>query len=136
MANIVQVRKLIEGPRCSYFSIYLQNDGVDGELTNRVIVDPTIDFSPPLLARSQISLMCIWYELSGFDVTFSFGGLVNTPIWVTPGTSGGNYTCFEEFGGIKDPSNPPDASGKLQISTTGFVDATCKGSLIIGVKKN
>lgn len=134
MANTVTVTKILEGKKEAYFHVYLLSDGAAGELSDQVLIDPAVDFSPALTAGTRITLMEMWGHLVGFDARLEFDATADTTAWVL------NSQCFDHidfspFGGISDRSGA-GATGKLQITTSGFTAATDQGTLIIRVRKN
>ena len=137
MANTVQVAKLVEGPRSAYFHVYIKSDGVAGELTNHVLLDPATSFNPAEPPGMRLSFRKVWYSISGFDILFKFDDSGNTdyyPVWVISGAAGSGEMCLNEFGGLQDRTGI-DATGKLLISTTGLTAAGDQASLVIKVNK-
>lgn len=134
MANTVTIRKMLDGPKHAIFHVYLASDGAAGELTDQVIIDPTTDITPALTAGADLTVECIWFQVDGFSVRFEFDATADTPIWMlTPGTD--SFVDFRDMGGIKD-SGGAGATGKIQITTTGFTASTDQGTFIIKVRKN
>ena len=130
MSNIVQTL-ISDGPTKAIIQIYLESNGIEEELTDYVLLDPSLDFSP---AADQMSILQVWYGLSGFSATLSFDDLTDSPCWNLPGDTDGYYD-FRYFGGLKDRSGI-DHTGKLLISTSGFSPQPKKGTIIIELKKN
>jgi len=132
MANTVTITKINEGPRNAVFHIYLASDGAEGELTDQVIIDPVADLGLSTEERMVVDSIC--YSLSGFDarVEFDTGLVEDKMIWLlTPNNS---FIDFTKFGGLKDRSGL-DGTAKLQITTTGFSDATDQGSIVIHARR-
>lgn len=122
---------LSDGPSKAVVSYYFESDGVESELSNFVLVEPKVDFTP---AIDKMSIQQIWYSFSWFDALLTFDDLVPYPSWMlTRDTS--NYMDFRYFGGIADRSGI-DHTGKLLISTNGFAAAGSVGTLIVEIKKN
>lgn len=132
MSNRIIKTNLSDGPQKAIFSYYLESDGVEGELTNYVLVDPQVDFAPGI--PYQVSIQQIWYSLSWFDTLLTFDDLTPYPSWNLV-RDGHNYFDFRYFGGIKDRSGI-DTTGKVFLTTNGFAPAGSIGTIIIEVKKN
>lgn len=132
MSNIVTKNILMDGPKIAIVSLYLESDGVEGELKNYVVLDPAVDFQTPM-PGTQMSILQLWYGFSWFDVLLSFDDINPFPGWMIPRDAEG-YFDFRYFGGIKDRAGI-DHTGKLFLSTTGFATAGNVGTLIIAVKK-
>jgi hypothetical protein len=138
MANTINVSKIMDGPSHVTVHCFMQSDGIEGEVSNFVLVDPsTLD--PSLPAMQDFILKQIWYEISGFTVTFAFGKESgdNWPFWtLTPGASLKHDWRF--FGGLRDQADAPmgiSATGNLLMSTTGFTDATDSGAFVLWLEK-
>lgn len=130
MSNIVKT-KLNDGPSKIILSVFMQSDGVEGELTDYVLLDPQEDCTPP---ADQLSILQVWYSFSWFDALLSFDDLVDFPSWnLTRDTDG--YFDFRYFSGIKDRSGI-DHTGKLLISTRDFAPLDTIGTMIIELRKN
>lgn len=136
MANTVTIRKLMEGAKSVVLHVYLKCDGASGELTDQVLLDPTTDVTPALTAASKFTIEEIWYDLSGFDAQLEYDATTDTPIWTLVGASGttGEHKDFRSFGGIRD-SGGAGATGKIQVTTTGFTAATDQGTIILRIRK-
>ena len=134
MSNTFAVTKLVEGPRSAYFHVYMRSDGSSGDLENKVVVDPMVDFAPGVGPGMRMSFRKIWYGLAGFDLIFKFDSLVDVPIWVVPAGTNTQELCLDEFGGLQDRSGI-DATGKLLVSTTGMTTTADQGSFVIKVNK-
>ena len=134
MANEVTITKLMDGPRNAVFHVFIKGDGASGELTDYVLVDPTVDFNPALAAKPIITLMELEYSFVGFDAFLEYEYLAtDTPLWVlTRGQE--NEICFSEVGGLRDRSPVLDGSGKLKITTVGLSSGF--GSLLIQIRKD
>jgi len=134
MANVVVKQVLSEGTKIILY-VYLESDGVEGEFTNYVLLDPAVDFDPPIMAGArQLTVLQAWSSLSWFDATLSFDDLVPYPNW-TFVRDGDGYTDFRYFGGLKDRAGI-DHTSKLLLSTNGFAPLGSKGNLIIELRKN
>ena len=132
MSAIVKT-KISDGPSKAVYQFYLES-GVQGELENEVLLDPTLDFDPPLTDKDQITINQIWYSFSWFDALLTFDALEKFPSWVLTRDSE-NYFDFRYFGGLKDRSGI-DSTGKLFLTTTGFAPIGSTGTIIIEVKKD
>lgn len=136
MANKVSITKLLDGERSAIFHVYIQSDGVTGDMTDQVLIDPATSFDPDLAAKPCLTITELWYDLSGFDARLEFDYLVeDTAAWTL---SGGNgiHMDFNCFGGLKDRSNVLDGTGKLMITTNGLTAAGDNGTIIIKVRKD
>ncbi len=126
--------KLMEGRKKAIFHFYLESDGVSGELSNVILLDPTVDFNPAETSSSQYSVTKIWSSLSVFDGILKFNALEPYVIWVlSPDNS--TDVCFDHFGGLKDRSTAAH-DGKLLLSTNGFAPAGSAGVLIVEIRKD
>lgn len=135
MPNIVQIRKLADGPKQAIFYVYFKSDGSSGELVNYTLINPNTDLLPSMGVGQRLSLVKVWYGLAGVDVKLSFDGLEDQPVWIVPAGSLSGHVNFAEFGGLPDKSGI-DATGKLLITTTGLQTVADQGSLVIKVFKN
>ena len=131
MPNTIVKTLLNDGPSKAIFSVFMQSDGNEGELTNYVLLDPTVDISP---AVDQVSILQIWYSFSWFDGLLSFDDLVPYPSWALT-RDADNYFDFRYFGGLKDRSGI-DHTGKLFFTTTDFAPLGSIGTIVMEVKKN
>lgn len=132
MANTVNKTVILAGPRRVVVHLYLESDGVAGELVNYPVFDPTIDCVPLAVKGESLILTGFSNEQSGFDATLSFEAVapgVNYPLWVfTPfGRGKQNFNCF---GGLPDNSGL-DATGKVLMSTNGFTAAGDRGAFVL-----
>lgn len=135
MANTVTVTKLNEGQKTATFHVFLASDNASGELTDQVLIDPAVDFSPALVAGKHISIMEIWYSLIGFDATLEFDAGTDVPVLVLGSAQSPAHECYRVFGGLADRSGS-SPTGKLQITTTGFTATGDRAHIIIMVQKN
>ena len=137
MANVVQISKIMDGPSHVTLHCFMQSDGASGELTNYVLLDPSVDLVPAMPKQQDLILKQVWYEMGGFSVIFSFDGVPPWPFWVlTPGAS--LHHDWRFFGGLRDRAGGGfglTATGKLLISTRGFVDAADAGAFVIWMEK-
>lgn len=136
MANITTVTKLLDGDRHAIFHIYVQGDGITGDMTDFVLVDPAMDVTPVLSNIPSFTIEKLWYDLSGFDARLEFEFLVDgTNAWVL---SGGNgvHMDFSEVGGLKDRSSILDGTGKLMLTTSGLLSANDTGTIIVKLRKD
>ena len=136
MANTPNITKVIDGGRNAVFHVHIRGDGVSGDLSKHVIIDPLTDFDPSRRRKPCMTITEIWYDLSGFDARLDFEYL-NDETGVLA-LSGGNaaHLCFDSFGGLKDRSNDLDGTGKLILSTSGLLSVDHCGSIIIKVRKD
>ena len=133
MAYQLSTIKLVEGSRNFIFHIYLENDGSEGELINKVIIDPLIDFEPIGSGNGQYKITQIWSSLVWFDALLSFDALDKQPSWVIS-RDAENYVDFRYFGGLKDKSSA-ERTGQVLLSTNGFSEPGSRGTIIIEMKK-
>lgn len=132
--NTVNV-KIIEGGvpglRNLVFSVFLQSDGVSGELTKYTIMDPVL---LGLKRTDRFSLYRMDYNFAGFDaiVEFDSGGVVPTYKWtLVEGTN--TEVDFHKTGGVRDDSGV-DGTGKLMLSTQGFTSSQDSGSILFKLR--
>jgi hypothetical protein len=132
----VTTRKVVEGLNNLVLHVFMESDGLSGELDNYVLLSPA-DLIPPLPAtKPTFRIMRVWYSMVWFDITFKYGGLQPRPVW-TLARDAANYLDFRSFGGISDYGTEPpsDQTGKLLISTNGFAAAGSQGSMTIEFRK-
>lgn len=131
----VTTRKVVEGPTNLILHVFLESNGVDGELVNYPILSPS-ECVPVLANQPSMRVVRIWYSMVWFDITFSWGGLVPRPFWTIARDT---VTCvdFEKFGGMIDYATvpPSDDNGKLLITTNNFEPAGSQGSLALEIRK-
>jgi len=131
----VTTRKVVEGLNNLVLHVFMESDGVSGELEDYVLLAPA-DLEPPLTANPALRIQRIWYSFNQFDVTLKFGGIVPMPIWVLARQTGTEFD-FTRFGGISDYNTvpPADKNGQLLISTTGYGPLGAQGSLVFEFRK-
>lgn len=134
MANTVLITKLLDGPKHAIIHVFLESDGASGELVDQVLIDPT-QLVPTGSAVPSFTLEGVWHSFNGFAGKIEFDSVVDTSVWVFTENET-VHTCFADFGGLKDRSNPLDGSGKLLLSTVGFTAAGDMGSMVIKVRKD
>jgi len=135
MANVVNVTKLMDGPRNAVFHVYIKSDGVSGDLVDYVLVDPAVDFNPAYPAKPTLVLQKLQYDVTDFNGILSFQELVNnTPLWTLSGH--GHTMDFSDVGGLKDQSSQLDGTGKLLLSTVGFTTLNEQGTFLLWLTKN
>ena len=133
MSNIIKKTLLLDSPKSAILSVYFESDGVEGELSNFVLLDPKSDFMDSPL-KVNMTVTQIWYGFSWFDALITFDDTVPYPSWqLTRDTVG--YHDFRYFGGLKDRSSI-DGTGKVLFSTNGFAGPGNIGTLILEVRKN
>jgi len=132
MAHKITVTNILPGEHRSQFHVFLLSDGVSGELSDYVLIDPVADLGINSIGRPAIEM--ITYNFAGFDARVEFdSGLVDdNMIWVLPQV-GDNHIDFNPWGGLKDKSGI-DGTGNLQITTTGFGAADSQGSILLMVR--
>jgi len=134
MANTVQITKTLDGDRGIVFHVFIQSDGVTGDLSDVVLIDPTT-LVPPTDSSPSLTIEELWYDLSGFNAVLSFDDLVEgTPVWAL---SQGNHSHVElrTIGGLKDRSSQ-DGNGNLQITTYGLQSVGDAGVIVIKARKD
>lgn len=113
------VTKIMDGAKNAVFHVYIEGTGA-GELDEEIIVDPETSFDPALYPVPTLTIVKMWYDLTGFDASLRFDYLESdTPVWTMTGDNGVELD-FNEFGGLKDRSNPLDGLGKIKLSTFGL----------------
>lgn len=132
MPNTIAITKINDGDRHVIVQVFLQADG-SGDESGRVLIDSYEDLSPALPRKPVFAIQEIWYDLDGFNMALSFGGLVEATAW-TLSQGASNHVCFDSFGGIVD-RNGDDGDGKLLLSTIGFDTVGKQGSMIIKLRK-
>lgn len=125
---------LVDGSKTAILHVFFESNGVDGELDNYVLVDPTSDFSKPMGATSGLTINQIWHSFAWFDAKLSFDAISDAPAWALARDAVG-YTDFRFFGGIKDRAWP-DPNGRLLITTYGYAPQNSTGSMIIEFRKD
>lgn len=132
MAGQVTVNVFENGPRNVHLHVFMQSDGVTGELLNYVLINP---FNLGMPFGSRLRLARIEYNFSGFDARLEFnsGSIPQNFKWVM--TEGANAPVdFLQWGLIFDNSGP-DGSGALMINTVGFTNSNDQGSLLVRLIK-
>jgi len=134
MAHMISVTPILIGPALSIFHVFMESDGVSGELTDHVLVDPAVDIAGQS-SKTRLNMQTLCYSLASFDAKLEYdSGLIDDKmIWVLSHENRGGENFFNVMGGFKDRSGD-DGTGKLQISTTGFASAGAMGSIIFSVK--
>ena len=132
MANRIEVKKLLDGPRNLCYHVYLQSDGASGDIDSYAIIDPA---NETMEGSAKFTVDDITYSLNGFAVRIHFEYLIDdTLAWVL--TPNNTYVDFKKYGGLADRSDQNDATGRILLSTIGLVDLGDEGSLIIKVRKD
>lgn len=137
MANLIDIQKIMDGPSHVTVHCFMRSDGVEGDLTDAVIIDPW-ELVPRMSRKQNLILKRVWYELLGFTITLAFGmDSGSRPFWTLgPGSSLEHDWRF--FGGLTDRAGGTlgmTANGKLLMSTQGFVDTTDSGSFVLWLEK-
>lgn len=128
MSNTVKVKVLESGPRNFVLAVFLQSDGVTGELNAETLLDP-VDLG--LTRKTRFSIQNIDYNFAGFDATLEFDSGSIDPNFKWALVEGANNPVdFSPYGGILDDSGI-DGTGKLQITTSGFTSTQDFGSILI-----
>ena len=117
----ISITKLNDGERNKIYHVFLDGDGND--------------FSDQVLIPAGDLLTCegLTWCFDGFSGVLKFPYLVDgTLMWVLSSDDCPTVD-FRDFGGIKDRSNPLDATGGVLLDTTGI--GSKKGSLILKMRK-
>ena len=132
MANVVEVKQVINGPRHVVLAVYLKSDGASGELTD----EPLLTLADAgLKSGDRMRLQYIAYNFAGFDAVLSFDAGGVNPNWKWVLSEGTNAPVdFRPFSNIKDDSGM-DGTGTLQLSTTGFTASQDQGSILLLIRK-
>ena len=138
MPHVVSSFKIMDGPSHVTLHTYIQGDGISGELTNYVLLDPATQVTPNMPRMQDFIIKQIWYELQGFGVRLLFNATKPWPAWnIAPGAS--LHHDWRFFGGIRDHSDSDnfglDSDGKLLISTTGLATTTNCGTFVLHLEK-
>ena len=137
MSHIITVTNMIDGPKKALFHVYLESDGVESELSNRVLLDSKTDFVNSDESSNNIvrmSILQVWYSFSWFDGLLKFDDIEPYPSWALTRDATG-YHDLRYFGGLKDRGTV-DGQGKLLLSTNGFSTPGSIGTMVIEVKKD
>jgi hypothetical protein len=121
MANTVTVQTIDDGPRNLILHLFLESDGVAGEVVNQKIAE-----------GHRFAIQKVWSSLSGFDVVLSFDSLTDVPAWVC--TPESKPQDFLPIGGIPDPGGL-DSQKNVLLSTKGFTSTDDRGSMVIHLRK-
>lgn len=146
MSNTIIKTVLSSGPRSALIHLYLESDGNEGELTNYVIVDPTIydntlsdaEFQP----GTKLTIIQTWHSFGWFDALLSFDDLVPSPSWLLVRDASNQHADFRYFGGIANRLTPPktekstDRTGRILLSTKDFAPLGSVGTLILELRKS
>lgn len=144
MSNIVTRTVLNNGSKRTVLHVYLESDGVEGELNNVVLLDRFIYDSltdSATEADMKLRVAQIWWGFSWFDGLISFDSLVPVPSWLLSRDTT-NYVDFRYFGGIPDKLVPPNTSastertGKILLRTNGFAPLGSFGTVILDIQKD
>lgn len=145
MTHRVIKNVLNNGSKTTLLHVYLENNGLDSELTNYELVDPVVYdamFEPRRIQPDmKLTIAQVWYNFAWFDGLLAFDSLVPSPSWVLP-RDAGNHIDFRHFGGLADRLVDPatttstDRTGKILLSTSGFAVTGARGTMILEIRKN
>lgn len=140
MANTIQKTYILNGASKIALHVYLESDGAAGDLNSYTLIDPTIEMNPQMAPGRDLTIEKIFFELQGFSCKFGFDGVASGQ-WVAWLLSAGATSPhdFTSFGDIPDRSGGAagaNASGKLLLTTSGFTSTSCRGSLVIQLKRS
>lgn len=132
MANTVNKKIIVDGPRNVVLSVYLKSDGASGDLNGEVLLAPA-DVGLNSDARFRISYLM--YNFAGFAGVLEFDTGLITPDfkWVLP-EGVGHPLDFGCFSNLIDTSGL-DGTGELLLSTNGFTQTTDQGSILLLIIK-
>ena len=141
MANKIIKTLLQNGSKSLIVHVYLESDGVEGELTNYVLIDPDVDYPEDLGSRNPRPVVRqVWHSFGWFDGLLSFDDLVPAPSWLLQRDSA-SYSDFRYFGGIKERYEDPDTkegsdrTGKVLLTTTDFAPLGSTGTMVLEIWK-
>jgi hypothetical protein len=142
MANKIIKTILQNGTKSLLMHIYLESDGVEGELKNYPIIDPLVDYpeGDKGSRNPRPTVRQVWHSFGWFDGLMSFDDLVPAPSWLLQRDSA-SYSDFRYFGGIKerytdpDDKNSSDRTGKVLLTTTDFAPLGSTGTMLIEIWK-
>ncbi len=136
MPNTVAQTVLQDGTKLSTVHLFITSDGVEGEFTNKVVIDIKNDVFPvtnSIAFPPQATILQIWWAQSYFDAFLSLSDTVPVPLWVLPVAMNG-YVDFRSIGGLKVPVSI-DGTNNLLLTTAGFSPVGSVGSYVIQFKK-
>lgn len=129
MANTVNVQTLVDGERNAVLKVYLESDGVTGELSDQVVVDVSALSGAP----STVRLDRVEAELEGFTAALEWDATTDVPI-LNVTDNGKACWDFCAVGGLPNDAGA-GVTGDITISTTGFAAAGDRGTLLLWVRK-
>jgi hypothetical protein len=142
MSNTVIRTVLNKGTKQTLLHFYLESDGVEGELKNYVLLDPTVYDSlyTDKIIRPDMKLRVkqVWYSLGWFDALLSFDDLVPSPSWLLT-RDGCGHADFRHFGGIAQRYIEPqdkkssDRKGQLLLTTKDFAPFGSMGTIVLEI---
>ncbi len=135
MPNTVNVTVLLAGPRNLVVHVFLQSDGLEGDLQGYPIISPTdLGYTALQVQSARFELRRIDYNFSGFDAIVEFNQGTPTPNFKWVLTEGANAPVdFNHIGGIKDDSGQ-DGTGALELTTSGFSNSSDCGSILFSLR--
>jgi hypothetical protein len=138
MANTVQKTYIQKGASKITLHLYLESDGAAGDLTSYVVIDPVTELG--MAPGRDLTFERIFFELQGFSCRFGFDGGASGewPAWLLSAGATSPHD-FTSFGDIPDRSGGADglnATGKLLLTTNGFTSTSCRGSLVLQLKRS
>lgn len=127
MANIVDIQTIVDGGRNHIVKVFLDSDGVAGELTDQVLIDVSA-----LTGVTNLYVEKIWYNFTGFTARLEWDATGDDELFhLSEGDGIYDFTCF---GGIPNPKSA-GSTGDLTITTTGFTAAGDEGVLVLYCRK-
>lgn len=129
----ITTRIVKKGPTNFVLHVFLEQDGVIGELNNHVLVEPA---ELGLPAGPSLRLVEAWHSFATFDAVLKWGGVTPRPMWVFA-KNAGLYVDFSRVGFLVDMGAPApsDDDGKILLSTKGFVTDGSYGSMVLAFRR-
>jgi hypothetical protein len=133
MPNTVNQTVFLDGSKLATVHLYIESDGVSGEMANQLVIDMKNDIQP-IGSPTQATIQQIWWGQSYYDARLSFQDTVPVPFWVLP-VGSDSHVDFRSIGGLKVPVDL-DGNANILLTTVGFAPAGSWGSYIIQLKKS
>lgn len=126
----IVITPISSGDRNVTLHVYVKGDA-SGDVTDYVIADPA-DYG--MTGENRFfTIRGVQSCLSGFFSTLKCEYLASDSLmWVLPEFE--SCQDFTDYGGLKDPSNPLDGTGKILLSTRGLAQGD-EGSFVLRLKK-
>lgn len=135
MANTVQTRTLVDGQKYAVVHVFIESDGVSGELTDTVVVDVSaLATKSDGSAVAKVTVEEIWASFTGCSGKLEFDATTDAGIW-SFAADHADHVDMGVFGGLPDPL-ASGTTGDILLTTNGFTAAGDRASLIIKVRKD